>query len=121
MPCLTAPPPSFPRRRPSGCASGAPGPGAVRGGAGGLGAWLLLALAGVLATLPPAVDMVSAVLARGGLLSFGFGVIVYLVTRRRQRQAEERPRSAESIEATPGSGGRASSAASPAWFPPAAA
>jgi len=70
-------------------------------GAGALGAWLLLALAGVLATLPPAVDMVSAVLARGGLLSFGFGVIVYLVTRRRQRQAEERPRSAESIEATP--------------------
>jgi hypothetical protein len=59
-------------------------------GAGGLGAWLLLQLAGVLADLPGAVRAIGTACARGGIVSFIVGVVWFKIAARRGRSAASR-------------------------------
>ena len=54
---------------------------AMVGGAGGLGAWLMLGLMGVLGDLPPVVKTLGSILALGGLGAFGLGVLLQRLDR----------------------------------------
>jgi HAE1 family hydrophobic/amphiphilic exporter-1 len=68
-------------------------------GAGALGAWALLLMAGVLADLPEVVSRVGRLLALLGLVAFATGVVLYRIAARRSRAAIPPSRS-EVIEAS---------------------
>ena len=57
----------------------------MAGGAGGIGAWLMLGVARILAELPKVVISIGGMLGLGGLAAFALGVVIYLVVRRNGR------------------------------------
>jgi hypothetical protein len=63
---------------------------ALASGAGAVGAWLLLALAGAFATLPHAAQLLGTFLFRAGVLAFVAGIVAYRFSRDR-KAAEAHP------------------------------
>ena len=62
---------------------------AMAGGAGGLGAWLMIGLMGVLGDLPVVVQGFGTFLALGGLASFGLGVVLQRFDRKSPEEVTE--------------------------------